>query len=212
MKVKLCGIKRPEDINYLNEFRPDYAGFVFAGTKRRIKPEKAADLAERLDVGIKKVGVFVDEAPESVCRAARLAGLTAVQLHGGEDAEYIERLRCLLPEVEIWKAVCVRSREAVLQALNLPADRFLLDAFSPKESGGTGRPANLGIIQSCRIKTPYFLAGGLHAGNLTEIIRKMHPDGVDISSGIETDGVKDRRKIETVMQILRGEFGKVGAD
>ncbi len=210
MKVKLCGVRRPEDIGYLNEFRPDYAGFVFAGTKRRVSPETAASLAEKLDPGIGRVGVFVDEEPETVRRAAELAGLTAVQLHGSENAKYIEALRRLLPGVEIWKAVRVRDRGTVLRALALPADRFLLDAFSEKEAGGTGRVADFGVIRSCRIRVPYFLAGGLNAGNLAPIVREMHPAGVDLSSGIETGGVKDRRKIETVMRILRGGSGKVG--
>lgn len=210
MKVKLCGMKRPEDIKFLNEFRPDYAGFVFAGTKRRITPETAAALTEKLDSGIGRVGVFVDEAPETIRLAVRLAGLNAVQLHGGEDAEYIEHLRRLLPGVEVWKAVRVRSRETVLRAMALPADRLLFDAFSPKEAGGTGKLADLGVIQSCRVEVPYFLAGGLNAGNLAPIVSRMRPYGVDLSSGIETGGVKDRGKIETVMRILRGESGKVG--
>lgn len=210
MKVKLCGVKRPEDIGYLNEFRPDYAGFVFAGTKRRITPETAAALAKDLSPGIGKVGVFADEPQEAVRRTARLAGLDAVQLHGNENAAYIENLRRLLQGVEIWKAVRVRDRETVLRALALPADRFLLDAFSPGEAGGTGQPADLGVIHSCRIKIPYFLAGGLNGSNLAQTVREMRPYGVDISSGIETGGVKDRRKIETVMRILRRESGKVG--
>lgn len=210
MKIKLCGMKRPEDIAYCNEFRPDYVGFVFAGTKRRITAETAAALAERLSPGIGKVGVFVDENPEAVGRAVRLAGLDAVQLHGSEDAAYLNSLRGLLPGTEIWKAVRVRSREAVLRALELPADRFLLDAFSPLAAGGTGCVADLGMIQSCRITRPYFLAGGLNERNLAAILSKMHPEGVDISSGTETGGFKDRRKIETVMRILRGESGKVG--
>ncbi|WP_326974623.1 phosphoribosylanthranilate isomerase [Caproicibacter sp. BJN0012] len=205
-------MKRQEDIGYLNEFHPDYAGFVFAGTKRRITPEAAAALAEKLDSGIGKVGVFADEEPETVCRAVRLAGLDIVQLHGGEAAEYIEALRRLLPGMEIWKAVRVRDRETVLRALTLPADRFLLDAFSPTEAGGTGRVADLGVIRSCRIEVPYFLAGGLNAGNLATIVREMRPYGVDVSSGIETGGAKDRRKIETVMRILRGESGEVGSN
>ena len=212
IKVKFCGMKRPEDIEFLNEFPPDYAGFVFAGTKRRITPETAAALAEKLNPRIGKIGVFVNEAPQAVCRAVRLAGLDAVQLHGEESAEYMEALRDLLPGVEIWKAVRVRDRETLARSLLLPADRFLLDAFSPSEAGGTGRVADLGLIQSGEIRVPYFLAGGLNSGNLGEIVRRMHPYGVDLSSGIETDGKKDRLKMETILQILRGESGKVGTD
>ncbi|HBG56204.1 MAG TPA: N-(5'-phosphoribosyl)anthranilate isomerase, partial [Ruminococcaceae bacterium] len=93
MKVKLCGIRRPEDVAYLNEFRPDYAGFVFAGTRRRIAPETAAALVRKLDAHIRKVGVFVDEPAASIARTVRLAGLDVVQLHGDESAEAIAKLR-----------------------------------------------------------------------------------------------------------------------
>ncbi len=208
MKVKLCGIRRPEDIAYLNEFQPDYAGFVFAGTKRRIAPEAAAALAQNLDSGIQKVGVFVNEAPGSAARTAKLAGLNAVQLHGDESADYIAALRRLLPGVSVWKAVRVRDRSSIPNAQKLGADLLLLDSFSPTENGGTGQMANFGLIREANLTEPYFLAGGLNAGNLAHLIREFSPYGVDISSGIETSGVKDRRKIEQIMRILRKGSGK----
>ncbi len=203
MKVKLCGIKRPEDVSYMNEFKPDYVGFVFAGTKRRVSPEAAALLAEKLNPKIRKVGVFVDEEPEIVRFAARLIGLHAVQLHGAENTQYIEQLRSALPGVKIWKAVRVKNEESILSALHLPADRFLFDSFSPTEQGGTGIPVNLELIQKSGFNKPFFLAGGLNSKNIPGIIEKIRPYGVDISSGIETDGVKDPKKIEAVMRILR---------
>jgi phosphoribosylanthranilate isomerase len=210
MKVKLCGIRRPEDIAYLNEFQPDYAGFVFAGTKRRVTPETAAALAQMLDPGIRKVGVFVDESPESAARTAKLAGLDAVQLHGEETADYITALRRLLPGVSVWKGVRVRDRSSIPDARKLGADLLLLDSFSPTENGGTGQTANFRLIRKANLTEPFFLAGGLNAGNLVRLIREFSPYGVDISSGIETGGVKDRRKIEQIMRILRKESGKAG--
>jgi phosphoribosylanthranilate isomerase len=209
MKIKLCGIKRPEDIAFMNEFRPDYVGFVFAGTKRRVAPETAASLAERLDGKIEKVGVFVNEPPESIARTAKLAGLDVIQLHGGETARDVAALREFLPDVEIWKAVRVRSRESIPAALRLGADLLLLDSFSKDEYGGTGKTADFGLIREANLKVPFFLAGGLNSGNLSDAVRELSPYGVDISSGIETNGVKDRRKIERIMRILRGS-GKVG--
>lgn len=212
MKIKLCGIKRPEDIGYMNEFRPDYIGFVFAGTRRRIAPETAAELAEKLKPGIGKVGVFVDEPPGAVEYAVRIAGLGAVQLHGSENAEYIAEIRAILPGVEIWKAVRVKKPEDVTAAMELPADRFLLDGFSPGQAGGTGIPANLEAVEAAAPQRPYFLAGGLNCGNIERIVRRMRPFGVDLSSGIETDGRKDQKKIETIMALLRNteKRGKAG--
>ncbi|MVB10723.1 N-(5'-phosphoribosyl)anthranilate isomerase [Caprobacter fermentans] len=208
MKIKFCGIRRPEDVAYMNEFRPDYVGFVFAGTKRRVTPEKAAALARLLDAGIRKVGVFVDEPPENIARAVKLAGLNVVQLHGSETAQGIERLRTLLPEAEIWKAVRVENSGSIPHALGLGADLLLLDSFSVTEQGGTGKTADLNLIRKANLSSPFFLAGGLNSGNIGPIVREFSPYGVDISSGIETGGVKDRRKIEQIMRILRKESGK----
>ena len=209
MKIKLCGIKRPEDIVFMNEFRPDYVGFVFAGSKQRVTPETAAALTKHLDDGIKKVGVFVNEPPESAAQTVNLVGLDVVQLHGDETAQDIADLRQLLPGVEIWKAVRVRNRESIPAAQRLWADLLLLDSFSKDEYGGTGKTADFGLIREANLKVPFFLAGGLNCGNLSEAIRETDPYGVDISSGIETGGVKDRRKIGQIMRILRGS-GKVG--
>ncbi|HBQ45944.1 MAG TPA: N-(5'-phosphoribosyl)anthranilate isomerase [Ruminococcaceae bacterium] len=203
MKVKLCGIRRPEDVAYLNEFRPDYAGFVFAGTRRRIAPETAAALVRKLDAHIRKVGVFVDEPAASIARTVRLAGLDVVQLHGDESAEAIAKLRSLLPGVEIWKAVRVRDRLSIPRALKLGADKLLLDGYSGSEHGGTGKKADWNLIREANLSVPYFLAGGLNSGNISAAVEELSPYGVDISSGIETGGVKDRAKIEQIMKILR---------
>lgn len=208
MKIKLCGIKRPEDIAFMNEFRPDYVGFVFAGTKRRVSPETAASLVEKLDSKIGKVGVFVNEPPEFIAHTAQLARLDAVQLHGNEAANDIAALRALLPGVEIWKAVRVRNRESIPAALRLGADLLLLDSFLKDEYGGTGKTADFLLIREANLKIPFFLAGGLNSENLPDAVRDFSPYGVDISSGIETNGVKDRRKIERIMRILR-RSGKV---
>lgn len=210
MKIKLCGIKRPEDVDCLNRFRPDYAGFVFAGGKRRVTPLQAASLAEKLDPRIRRAGVFVDETPERIAAAARAAGLDAVQLHGNETSATVRALRRLLPGAEIWKAVRLRDETSIPAALKLGADLLLIDSFSPGAVGGTGKTADLGLLRSARLKIPYFLAGGLNAENILPIVREFSPFGVDVSSGIETNGVKDPVKIETIMRILREESRKGG--
>lgn len=208
MKIKLCGIKREEDVEYLNEFLPDYAGFVFAGEKRRVTKQRAADLAALLDSSIKKVGVFVNASPDIIEETVCAAGLDVVQLHGDETADDIKQLRRLLPKVELWKAVRVKNEQSISNALTLGADLLLLDSFTPGEYGGTGKTANLKLIRSAKLKTSFFLAGGLSCENIREILRQITPYGVDISSGIETNGVKDREKIKKIMGILKEQSQK----
>lgn len=202
MKVKFCGMKCAEDIELMNEFLPDYAGFVFAGTKHRITPETASHLAAKLTGSIAKVGVFVNEPPERVANTAKLVGLDVVQLHGDETAQDISELRKLLPGIEIWKAVRVKNQQSIPQALELSADLLLLDSFSENEFGGTGKTADFELIRKANLTAPFFLAGGLCSENLKYAVRELSPFGVDLSGGIETCGIKDRRKIERVMQIL----------
>jgi phosphoribosylanthranilate isomerase len=202
MKVKFCGMKCADDIELMNEFLPDYVGFVFAGTKHRITPETASLLAANLSDRIAKVGVFVNEAPESIAKTAKLVGLDVIQLHGDETAQNILELRKLLPDTKIWKGVRVKDLHSIQRALSLGADLLLLDSFSEKEFGGTGITADFELIRNANLAVPFFLAGGLCSENLEKAISELSPFGVDISSGIETRGVKDRKKMERVMQIL----------
>jgi phosphoribosylanthranilate isomerase len=202
MKVKFCGMKCEHDIELMNEFLPDYVGFVFAGTKHRITPEIASFLAGKLTGDIAKVGVFVNETPEHIANTAKLVGLDVIQLHGDETPQDIAKLGKLLPDVEIWKGVRVKNAQSIQHALGLGADLLLLDNFSEKEFGGTGKTANFELIRKANLTVPFFLAGGLCSENLENAIRELSPFGVDISSGIETCGTKDRKKIERVMQIL----------
>ena len=203
MKIKFCGIKREEDIAYLNEFLPDYAGFVFAGQKRRVSKQRAADLTALLDSRVKKVGVFVNESPQEIVETVHAAGLDVVQLHGDETADDVRRLRQLLPGIKFWKAVRVKNAESIANALTVGADLLLLDSFAPGVYGGTGKTANLKVIRSANLTVPFFLAGGLNCNNLANILEQIAPYGVDISSGIETNGVKDRDKMKKMMEIVR---------
>jgi len=203
MKIKFCGIKREEDIAYLNEFLPDYAGFVFAGQKRRVSKQRAAVLTALLDSRVKKVGVFVNESPQEIVETVHAAGLDVVQLHGDETADDVRRLRQLLPGIKFWKAVRVKNAESIANALTVGADLLLLDSFAPGVYGGTGKTANLEVIRSANLTVPFFLAGGLNCDNLADILGQITPYGVDISSGIETNGVKDRDKMKKMMEIVR---------
>ena len=204
MKIKLCGMRRPEDIGYVNEAKPDFIGFILAeGYRRTISAEQAARLAASLENGIKAVGVFIDQPAEFLAEAAETIGLYAVQLHGSEDAEYISRLR-KLTNVQIWKAARVRTADDIHNADSLRADMLVLDSFSPDAHGGTGKTADWELIKNVMTVTPYLLAGGIDINNISEAMEILPQGcGIDISSGIETDGVKDPHKIKAIMNILR---------
>lgn len=204
MIIKLCGLRRIEDIEYINAVRPDFAGFILAeGYRRTVAPEFAAELVSALRPEIKPVGVFVDQSAEFVSGAAEKIGLYAVQLHGDEDGAYILRLR-ELTSAKIWKAARVRTVSDVLKADGLGADMLVLDSFSENANGGTGKVFNHEIIKNIRTVTPFLLAGGLNSHNIGEAL-KILPEGcgVDLSSGIETDGVKDFQKIKQIVSMVR---------
>lgn len=202
MKLKLCGIRRPEDIDYINEFPPDYIGFVFAKSKRQVTSDQAAVLAKNLKTGIQTVGVFVNESLERLLQIAERVRLDVLQLHGEEDASYINALRrqTMCP---VWKAVRVTDAESIRQAEQLPVDQLLLDSFSPTVYGGSGKVANWSVIREANPQKPFFLAGGLTAENLSEALHMVHPAGIDLSGGIETEGCKDREKIRAVVTQFR---------
>lgn len=201
MKIKLCGIRREEDIQYVNEFLPDYIGFVFAESRRRVTSRQAEILKSRLDVKIKAVGVFVNEPINSIAIYKNAADI--IQLHGDEDESYIVELKEIFPDKEIWKAVRVRTAEDIAKAQMLPVDKLLLDSFSKDSYGGTGKTADWSVIKNTIITKPFFLAGGLNADNIEQAVLEVKPFGVDISGGIETDGFKDKNKINEIMTILR---------
>lgn len=203
MKIKMCGLCRPDDINYANECQPDYAGFVFAESKRKVSSLKAKELGKFLDSSIKKVGVFVNEPLSSLAAISEKAGLDMIQLHGDEEEEYIREAKRMTGK-EIWKAVRVRIAEDIQKAQELSADKLLLDSFSEGSYGGTGKTMNFDVLGQTEIRKPYFIAGGLTVENLPEIIKEIKPYGIDISSGIETGGSKDREKMIQVTQCVRG--------
>lgn len=200
-KIKICGLFRPEDADYVNEALPDYIGFVFAQSRRRVTPAQAAAIRKRLDGRIKAVGVFVDSAPNEVVALVQEGVIDLIQLHGNEDAAYIERLRPMT-DAPIIKAVRVQRKAQVLAAQNLPCDYLLLDAYHPEKQGGSGERFDWTLLPA--LEKPYFLAGGINLGNIREAL-KTGPYAIDVSSGAETDGVKDRQKIIELVNIVRSE-------
>ncbi len=202
MMIKLCGLRRPEDIEYINEAKPDFAGFILAeGYRRTISPETAEMLVKKLDSSVRAVGVFIDQPVGSIAETAAKAGFYAVQLQGNENADHIAALR-KISDVKIWKAVRVRSEEDIRAAEKYGADMLVLDSYSPNANGGTGKTADWELIRRTEISMPYLLAGGINADNISEAM-KISPYGVDISGGTETDGVKDPEKIRAIMRSVR---------
>lgn len=203
MKLKFCGLRRPEDIAYVNAAPPDYIGFVFANSRRHVSPQEARALSNDLISGIQTVGVFVNEPLPQLLEAAAIAGLSVLQLHGDEDESYIRALREQWSG-PIWKAVRVQTAQDIKHAQRLPVDMLLLDAFSPNVYGGTGKTVDFKLIAQNRPALPFFLAGGLDASNLKEAIHMVHPDGIDLSGGIEKNGYKDAEKIKEIYDLIRG--------
>ena len=166
-KIKICGLKRIEDINYVNELKPDYVGFVFAGNKRKISFDTAFNLKSNLSTGIKAVGVVVNEPVENIIAEADRNTFDIIQLHGDEDEKYIDILKKSTKK-PIIKAVRVQSQEDIINADNLNVDYLLLDTFKKDSYGGSGETFNHDIIP--RICHPYFLAGGIDGNNIDKAI------------------------------------------
>lgn len=209
-KIKICGLKRMEDIEYANRYRPDYVGFVFAGEKRKISPERAAVLKGRLDAGILSVGVFVNAEIELIAGLCATGVIDLIQLHGEENLEYIQRLR-QRTDKKIIRAVRVQSEETVLATSNLPVDYLLYDTYQKGVHGGSGTAFDWDVLLRAkgqlealgRRMPDYFLAGGLNADNLGEAIERLRPYAVDLSSGVETEGQKEEAKIRQVIAKCR---------
>ena len=198
-KIKLCGLSRPEDIQAANALQPACVGFVFAPkSKRYVTPAQAADLKRGLDPAIRAVGVFVNATQEEAAALANEGVIDLIQLHGGEGEAYLQTLRALTPK-PILQAFRVDTAADVAAAEASGADLVLLDAGE----GGTGETFDWSLLAG--IHRPYFLAGGLHPGNVGQAVRRLHPFGVDVSSGIETDGKKDPAKMEAFVRAVREE-------
>ena len=196
-KIKLCGLSRLCDIKAANELMPEYIGFVFAEKSRRyVSPGQAAKLKEQLDKDIKSVGVFVNAKPEFIVDLLGSGTIDIVQLHDGESEEYINRLR-QFTDKPIIKAFSVNGERDIEEANASGADYVLLDSGK----GGTGTVFDWDLIR--KMNRPYFLAGGLKVSNVGDAVKKLRPYAVDVSSGIETDGYKDRSKMEMFVKEVR---------
>lgn len=215
-KVKMCGISKVETIPAVVEAKPDYMGLVFAPSKRQVTVDQAKILVEELHRGyakkygsdtehdkndtIKTVGVFVNETVDNLVTIANEANLDAVQLHGDEDEAFIQSLK-ERTNVEVWKAVQIRSAADAEAWIDSSADMLLFDAYHKDERGGTGEVFDWSSLDA--FERPFMLAGGIDSTNVARAIRTVRPYGIDISSGIETNGVKDDEKITAFTKIVK---------
>lgn len=196
MKIKICGLTRPEDIACVNRLLPDYIGFVcWPGSRRFVSEEQAARLKAALSSEIKAVGVFVDAPVEEITALLQKGVIDMAQLHGEESEEDVCRIRELTGKPVI-RAVKVSCRRDVEEWQGSVADYLLFDSGM-----GSGRTFDWSLLKD--VKRPYFLAGGLGADNLEQVLTQVQPYGVDLSSSVETGGYKDPQKMRRVMEVIR---------
>lgn len=201
VKVKICGITHEDEIDYLNEFKPDYAGFVFAESKRNINIEKAEKLCLKLTETIKSVGVFRNQSIDEIINVSNKVKLNVIQLHGNEDIKYIKTLKnSILSDIEIWKAISINEIENINRLINEKyeyiditrkcqkrnlIDKYLIDGLNP----GSGQEYCLKKltehINSMPQEFNFFLAGGINPDNVCYKLNAVHPFGIDVSSGVE---------------------------
>ncbi len=221
-KVKMCGISKVETIPAVVDAKPDYMGLVFAPSKRQVTVDQAKTLVEELHKQyanrynrdaeqysnqtlihqefIKTVGIFVNEMLDNLVTIATEVNLDAVQLHGDEDEAFIQSLK-ERTNVEVWKAVQIRSAADAEVWIDSSADMLLFDAYHKDERGGTGEVFDWSCLDD--FERPFMLAGGIDSTNVARAIRTVRPYGIDISSGIETEGVKNDEKIKAFTNIVR---------
>lgn len=197
-KIKICGLRRPEDIAYVNEAKPDFAGFIIdvPKSRRNVPREKVRELTALLSPKILPVGVFVNAPMETILSLVTDGTLKAVQLHGQESQSYLEELKKQVA-VPLIRAFSIRSPEDLTEAEKSPADFVLLD----NGAGGTGETFDWSLLSS--FNRPFFLAGGLRLENIAEAVSRFHPYALDLSSGVETDGYKDKEKIIAAVAAVR---------
>ncbi len=199
-KIKICGLRRQQDIESINLMEPDYVGFVFANSRRQISNKEAGALREKLNPNIQVVGVFVNEEMSTILELIKEGIVDLVQLHGDENAEYIRYLTSCTT-AQIIKAIRVKDQKSLTTIKQIPGDYLLFDTYKNEHYGGSGECFNWSLLSN--IDRRYFLAGGINIENVEMAISLTKPYGIDISSGVETDGYKDPEKIIDFVKKVR---------
>ncbi len=210
IRIKICGLRREEDVMGVNRFDINDAGFVFAKSPRQVSGEWAAELRKKLRPDIDAVGVFVNERPERIISLVKKGVIQKVQLHGDEDECYIWKLKQNIG-CPVVKAVRVQNEESIRRAEGLGADMLLLDTYVKDVRGGSGQIFDLRCVPELAV--PWYMAGGLTPENVAARLKEREPYGVDVSSGVETGGYKDMKKIEKFTAMVRAfEMGRDGKE
>ena len=200
--IKICGLKRIEDINAANEFKPDYVGFVFAESKRQVSCHQATYLANSLKPSIKKVGVFVNRPIDEVREIAMRCNLDVLQFHGEESPDY-----CNSFSQEVWKSIRVKDENSLNGLDDYQVSGILLDAFHKDLYGGSGESFDWNLVKNYKGNKKLIIAGGLDINNIIDCIDSTQPDIIDVSSGVETNGYKDYLKIGELIRKVRYTYG-----
>ena len=203
MKVKICGIRRAEDIEIVNKYLPDFIGFIFVpASKRYVEPSVVAELKKNLDPRIKTVGVFVNESIEKIREIKKVCSLDVIQLHGEETPQFCEELGG-----RIWKAIRVKDEDCVeiLDTYAEYTELLLLDTYVDGTHGGTGQAFDWDLIEFFSADYNIGLAGGITRENVLKAKKKVEPELIDVASCSETNGIKDEEKIKDIIQIIRGK-------
>lgn len=207
MRIKICGITIPEQGQAIAQMGATALGFICVPTSPRyISDAQIKEIVNSLTVKVDRIGVFAGATLEEICQTVTTAGLNTVQLHGEESPQFCHQLRQLWPQIEIIKALRVRSSAALGQA-NIYTnwvDTLLLDAYHPQMLGGTGKTLDWTELQKFKSPRPWILAGGLTPDNIVDALSQLHPDGIDLSSGVErSPGDKDLAKVAQLFEQLR---------
>jgi phosphoribosylanthranilate isomerase len=197
VKIKICGLKRLEDIEIVNRYKPDYAGFVFADSKRKVSHNLASQMKGNLSPDILSVGVFVDADISEILELYDGGVIDIAQLHGSESEDYIRKLKeNTNDELKIINAIEMSVEKNLLEYEDSLADYLLLDSGK-----GSGKTFDWCLIRK-DLKKEFFLAGGIDASNVRQAIEEFNPYAVDLSSSLETDGIKDENKIKEIMEVI----------
>ncbi|MBU5427983.1 phosphoribosylanthranilate isomerase [Tissierella pigra] len=199
VEIKICGLRRYEDVDYVNKLKPEYIGFVFAKSKRQIDFYMARRLANSLNKDIKKVGIFLNHSIREVKEIEKLCNLDVLQFHGDESPSY-----CNCFENEVWKSFLIKDEKSLGLLEKYNVDKYLLDTWIEGEVGGTGKKFNWELAKEITKTKSIVLAGGLCSENIKNAIQIVRPTVVDVSSGVETDGYKDYGKIKDFIKKVRG--------
>ncbi len=197
VKIKICGLRRLEDIEIVNKYKPDYVGFVFADSKRKVSHKLAGQMKNNLSSDIISVGVFVDAPQNEIIKLFKDDIIEIAQLHGRESEDYINNLKeNTNDELKIIKAIEMSDEEDLSEYDNSPADYLLLDSGK-----GSGKTFDWRLIRK-DLKKEFFLAGGINSTNVKKAIEEFNPYAIDLSSSLETNDYKDENKIKELMEVI----------